>query len=248
MTTLKPRLAIVVIAYNEEKYLGGCLESIANQTMPADEVIVVDNNSTDKTAEIAKSFPFVKLLREDTQGIAPARNRGFNETSCQLIGRIDADTHLDKTWVETAHKIMDKHVKSIAAVSGPANIYDMPAAAGRKLLANFFVTFAYFKASKLMLGHEALFGSNMILTQAAWQKVKNEVCNNSHEVHEDMDLALHIAKYGNVYYDKRLLASVSKRGFMAPLKKSIWRLRIWPKTVTTHRKLFARYQRPGKIG
>src|SRR5688572_5985312 len=106
MKTTKPRLTIVIIAYNEEGYIANCLRSVQDQTLAPDEVIVVDNNSKDRTAEIAKSFSFVKLVTEHIQGIAPARNRGFNEATGDLIVRIDSDTKLPVDWVEKAHEVM----------------------------------------------------------------------------------------------------------------------------------------------
>ncbi len=247
MAASKPGLAIVIPAYNEEKYIGGCLESIARQTVAPDEVIVVDNNSTDKTAVIAASFPFVRLLRESAQGIAPARNRGFNEATSELIARLDADTQLPPDWIAIAHKLMDQHAKTITALSGPpSHIHDLPPGLGRKLIGRLVVKHGYFKVSKLMLGHHALFGANMLITKKAWQRVKKEVCLNSRAVHEDMDLALHVAKYGEVLYSTQLTASVARRTFFEPPSNSLWRLRIWPKTVTKHRKLFAKYHPPTK--
>lgn len=239
MSNTKPRLSLVIIAYNEEAYIGKCLLSVAELIDRPDEVIVVDNNSTDRTAEIAKAFTFVKLVTETEQGIAPARNRGFNEATGDLIARIDADTELPKHWVQAVHDVMDSRANTISATSGPAYIYDLPLDAGRDLMGH-AVLKGYFDASKMMLGHETLYGSNMVMTKLAWDKVKNEVCNNSKELHEDMDLALHIAQYGDIYYDKELKAGVAKRAFIEPIKKTIWRLRIWPKTVTSHRKLFAK--------
>ncbi len=241
MTYRKASLTIVVIAYNEEKYIGNCLEAIAAQTVAPDEVIVVDNNSKDRTGKIAKSFSFVRVVNELEQGIAPARNRGFNEASSKLIARIDSDTQLPPGWVAAAHEVLDGRAETITAASGPAYVYDLPIKATRKLVGDLVINLAYFKLSRLMLGHQTLFGSSTVITKLAWEKVKNEVCNDSHEVHEDMDLALHIARFGDVLYDARLSVGIAKRSLDEPVRKTLWRIRIWPHTVTRHRKLFAKY-------
>ena len=55
-------LSIIIPVYNEESHLRQCLDAIAKQIEKPDEVIVVDNNSTDETVQIAKSFSFVKVL------------------------------------------------------------------------------------------------------------------------------------------------------------------------------------------
>src|ERR1700722_13666836 len=104
------KLSIVVIAYNEEEYLRQCLEAIKQQLYPPEEVIVVNNNSTDKTVKIAQSFPFVKLIHEKEQGMIPARNAGFDAAKGDLLARIDADTRPPVDWVVRVHKILDNQV------------------------------------------------------------------------------------------------------------------------------------------
>ena len=54
----KLTLSIVIPVFNEQRYIKACLDSIAAQTVKPDEVIVVDNNSTDKTVQIAKKYKF----------------------------------------------------------------------------------------------------------------------------------------------------------------------------------------------
>lgn len=74
---LAMRISIVLPAYNEADGIRYCLDSIAAQSEPAFEVIVIDNNSTDDTAAIARSYPFVTYLNEAQQGITPATRRSF---------------------------------------------------------------------------------------------------------------------------------------------------------------------------
>jgi len=183
----KPKLFIIVLAYNEEEYLGPCLESIKQQIYPPEEVIVVNNNSTDKTIKIARSFPFVQLLNEKEQGMIPARNAGFNVAKGDLLARIDADTRLPVDWVVRVHDILDTQVNTIRGVSGPQYLYAVSNKTTRKILSDITSKYGFFGISKLLLGHETLFGSNMVITKKAWQKVKKEVCHDSYEVHEDID-------------------------------------------------------------
>src|SRR4051812_42172740 len=98
-------VSIVIPVYNEADQLAACLQAIARQTVRPLEVIVVDNNSTDGTAAIAKRFPFVRLLTEKKQGVVHARNTGFKATRGGIIGRIDADTILPPTWVAQVQTI-----------------------------------------------------------------------------------------------------------------------------------------------
>src|SRR4051812_24373156 len=101
------KTSIVIPVYNEAERLAACLRSIANQAVTPDEVIVVNNNSNDGTAAIARSFDFVRLLSEPRQGVVHARNRGFNAAHGDIIGRIDADTLLPRNWVSQVQSIFN---------------------------------------------------------------------------------------------------------------------------------------------
>src|SRR5476651_1469584 len=79
-------LSIVIPVYNEQGYLKACLDSIAAQADLPDEVIVVDNNSTDDTAKIAKSYKFVRLLREPRHHQSFAQATGFDAARSDIIG------------------------------------------------------------------------------------------------------------------------------------------------------------------
>ena len=93
-------LSLVIPVFNEENQIESCLKSIENQTVMPDEVIVVDNNCTDRTIEIVEKFKFVKVIKESRQGRGYARTAGFNEAKSDIIGRIDADSRLSNNWVE----------------------------------------------------------------------------------------------------------------------------------------------------
>ena len=73
-------VSLVIPAHNEEKYLGDCLESIAPQAHRLLEVIVVDNASTDNTAQVAARSPFVRVVHEPRKGLLWARQRGYLES------------------------------------------------------------------------------------------------------------------------------------------------------------------------
>jgi glycosyltransferase involved in cell wall biosynthesis len=186
-------LTIVIPAYNEERQLEACLDSITHQTVMPDEVIVVDNNSSDKTAQIAKSYSFVTLLQEKHQGIVFARNRGFNAAKSDLIGRIDADTILSDNWVK---QIKEQYLKTankqtLYVATGPS---DFQNSTSRHIWYPLHRVF-YFWTSRLLLGHHTLSGSNMFITRKLWLKVRKDTCLRT-DIHEDMDLALHINRLG----------------------------------------------------
>ena len=93
------KFSFVIPAYNEAKYIGACIRSIQSQTIPPFEIIVVDNGSSDRTSEIAKSLG-AKVVFEGKKGIAHARNRGANMARGDTLCFIDADSRLRRDWAE----------------------------------------------------------------------------------------------------------------------------------------------------
>lgn len=95
-----PELSIIIPCYNEEAFLPRCLEFIQRQkNAPTYEVIVVDNNSTDATAEIAKKYG-AKIVAEPRAGVVFARNTGLKAAKGKIIISTDADTHFKEDWLE----------------------------------------------------------------------------------------------------------------------------------------------------
>ncbi len=95
------KVSIIIPAYNEEKDIKDVLESIIKQTYPKDkiETIVIDDKSTDRTAEIVKQYP-VKLLKGKHKGVGAARNLGIKNSTGEIILFVDADQILDKNYVK----------------------------------------------------------------------------------------------------------------------------------------------------
>ena len=87
----KPLASVIVPVYNGERFLAAALDSIFAQDYHPIEVIVVDDGSNDRTGEIARSFVGVRLLVQENQGQAAARNRGIHEARGEFIAFLDAD-------------------------------------------------------------------------------------------------------------------------------------------------------------
>lgn len=197
------KVSVVVPAYNEENYIKNCLDSLMKQKVKPDEIILVDNNCTDKTIEIASQYP-VRIVKEQRQGIIPARNRGFDEALGEVIVRTDADTILPPDWIKRIKE--DFENDDIIALSGKVAFYDLVRPHKNALYSRLFM-----KLMKISLKHETLVGPNMALMKAVWKKVRREVCSDDKEVHEDIDLSIHISKYGKILFDPDLLVYASAR-------------------------------------
>ncbi len=217
--------------YNDAERLRVCLESIKALALPSFEVIVVDNNCTDESASVARKYPFVRIIRENKQGIVFARDAGFDAARGQYIIRFDADTVVTQHWADELERVVARHrALELWASTGPGTFYN---AKGAKLHAALH-SFVYYRANRILLGYYVLWGSNMIITRSSWRKVRHEVCR-IHGVHEDMDLAAHLhASQIPIYYEKHLLASMElKRVASSPVH--LWRyLMKWADSLRRH--------------
>lgn len=229
------KISIVIPVYNEADRLETCLKSIANQTVAPYEVIVVDNNSIDGSSAIAQSYPFVKLLHENRQGVVHARNRGFDVARGDIIGRIDADTILPDTWVEQVRSLFMANRK-ISAVSGAAHYYDF---ALSRIADSVDLRIRRYLAQKLD-NTNFLWGANMAVRRSAWKLVRKTLCAQE-DMHEDFDLAIHLQSMGLIVaYDNSLLASVSSRRIDTNFRDYVHYTLISPRTYAIH-KLRSRY-------
>jgi cellulose synthase/poly-beta-1,6-N-acetylglucosamine synthase-like glycosyltransferase len=214
----------VIPAFNEESQLQTCLDHIAAQSERPDEVIVVNNNSTDRTVAIAREYNFVRVIDEAKQGIVFARDAGFNAATSDIIGRIDADSRLSPDWVAHVKQWFRDH-PDCAAVTGDCTFYDFSNPLFRRLH-----HFGYYNVQRVVSGGHILWGSNMALTRAAWQDVKT-VGTGNETVQEDIELSIQLQNKGyEIMRDRTLQAAVSlRRGDIGPV--SIVRyLRRWPRT------------------
>jgi glycosyltransferase involved in cell wall biosynthesis len=102
-------ISVVVPAYNEEKSIGQCLTALKNQDFPQKdyEIIVVDNNSTDKTAQIAKEMG-AKVFSERTQGYVFALRKGCSQAKGGIIAITDADALVPKDWLKKIYQAFQK--------------------------------------------------------------------------------------------------------------------------------------------
>lgn len=115
-----PRFSVIIPAYNEVDFIYNCVKSVLKQDFPKDnfEVIVVDNNSSDKTQEIVKNnFPEVIVIEEKRQGVNFARITGINSSRGKYIVFIDADCCAPVNWLKNIAVSFDD--QEIVAVGGP---------------------------------------------------------------------------------------------------------------------------------
>jgi len=204
MNNEKPLISVVVPAFNEEKYLPACLTSIRNQTFKDFELIVVDNNSTDLTATIAKRYG-ARVVTEERQGMTPARERGFRESRGSIIARTDADTQVTYNWLEVINNTFTKWPKLIAITRPWLSPF-------KRIPDKITKQYSYVlsvKLGKLLTGTVHLLGPNMAIRKTAWEKIK--VHMDDKQVHEDIDLSCHLSEVGKIRYIPRMQIICSAR-------------------------------------
>jgi glycosyltransferase involved in cell wall biosynthesis len=119
-----PLVSVIIPCYNQAHYLGETIESVLNQTHQNFEIVVVDDGSTDNTAEVASSFPQVKLLQQENQGRpAVGRNNGFRASSGEYIVFLDSDDRLVPDALEVGLRHLVDYPER-AFVSGHARFID----------------------------------------------------------------------------------------------------------------------------
>lgn len=112
-----PLVSVVIPAFNSERFLGETLLSVFAQTYGPVETIVVDDGSSDGTAQIARSWPEVILLEQENSGPSTARNRGFAASRGELIAFHDSDDLMtpDKLAVQVGHLLDNPNVGCVLA-------------------------------------------------------------------------------------------------------------------------------------
>jgi glycosyltransferase involved in cell wall biosynthesis len=122
-----PRASVVVCAYQAEATIGECLRSLTELDYPDYEVLVVDDGSTDATAQIARRFP-VRLLPRGRPGLSGARNVGLEQAEGEIVAYIDADAQADPDWL--TYLTLALEVPGTAGAGGlnPAPLDDPPVA------------------------------------------------------------------------------------------------------------------------
>jgi glycosyltransferase involved in cell wall biosynthesis len=234
MSTKALTVSIVIPVYNEEHHIKRCLQAIAQQTVQPDEVIIVDNNCTDKTIAYAKEFAFVTVITEPRQGRAAARNAGFNVATGGIIGRIDADSVVAHDWV--ARLQQDFADESIAAVTGLARTDVLPRVHMPQLKTTIWCR-AYYWTVHAYYRTVTTWGANMAVRREWWHKVKGQILTDDFVVHEDQDLGLLIAGDGGItIQDNKLQITTAGQSYLYFPKISHY-IRLQTHTRNHHRQI-----------
>jgi len=206
------KVSIIIPAYNEEQYIGDTLRAVLAQNHPDIEIIVVDNNSTDRTKDKVREFSGIRLVEEKRRGVQWARERGRQEAQGEIIANLDADCLPDTAWVEKALCYFDN--SSVVAVSGPYDYYD--GAPVFRTASSFIQRFCFNILHRIayhLFGRGVfVMGGNLFICADALQKIGGY--NTSIAFYgDDTDTANRLLSVGKVLYRNDVTVKSSARRF-----------------------------------
>jgi glycosyltransferase involved in cell wall biosynthesis len=219
-------ISVIVCAHNEEAFIAACVHSLLAQTRQPDEILVVDNASSDATGAVARAIRGVRVIDEPDKGLVKARERGRREASGDLLVYLDADCRAPLFWLE---RIADRFARNdrLIAVSGNYRFYDWDWW-GRTLLRAYDFTLG--PATQLLVKHVlrlgvVFYGGNFAVTRAALERIGG--FDTSIEFHgEDTNLGRRLFAVGAVELGYDCFLYTSARRYNAMGKGAVFRLYV----------------------
>jgi len=203
------RISLVIPAYNEEKYVGSCLDHAIRSSASAGgfyEIVVVDNASKDKTSETAASRKGVRVVKEMQKGLTKARQRGLIETKADILAYIDADTRMPQGWLETVQREFERN-PGLACLSGPYIYYDSPR--WQQFLVKYFYWYLLAMPSYFFTGYMVV-GGNFAIRREVLEKMGGFDTTIAF-YGEDTNIARRASAYGKVKFKPDFIMYSSAR-------------------------------------
>jgi len=200
------RVSVVVPSYNDAVMLEQCLTALDAQTRPADEVVVVDNGSTDATVDVALAHG-ARVIAEAKRGIPQATAAGLDAATGEIVGRLDADSVPPRDWVARIAAAFED--PELDVLSGPGEYYG--ATRLQRWYGERLQMPIYYGPIAWLFGHQVVFGSNFAIRAEAWCAIRGIVHRDDREVHDDFDIAINLLPGMGVRFDRSLVVGVSAR-------------------------------------
>lgn len=218
--------SVIVCAHNEASYLSACLHSLLAQTRPPDELLVINNASTDATRAVARQVPHVRVIDEPRKGLVVARETGRLAATGDVLVYVDADCRAPLAWLEQVERRFQRDPHLIA-LSGPYRFYDWDWW-GRALIRAYDVTLA--PATQVLVKHvlrlgTVFYGGNFAVRRDALARIGG--FDTSIEFHgEDTNVGRRLFQIGNVVLCRECYLYTSARRYVAMGKIAVFRLYV----------------------
>jgi glycosyltransferase involved in cell wall biosynthesis len=220
-------VGVIVCAYNEARMIAPCLHSLLAQTRQPDEILVVNNASTDDTAEIARRVPGVQVVDEPDKGLVVARETGRRRSTAQVLAYIDADCRAPITWLERVEARFADAAAPPVAVTGPYRFFDWDRT-GRALIRVYDCAIA--PPTHALVHHLAgigaiLYGGNFAVRREPLAAIGG--FDRSIEFHgEDTNLGRRLTPVGRVDLARECWVWTSARRYRAMGKRAVFGLYV----------------------
>ena len=220
------KLSVIVCAHNEAAYLPACLHSLLAQTRPPDEIIVINNASTDETHAVAAQVPHVRVVDEPRKGLVVARETGRRLATGEILVYIDADCRAPLTWLARIERRFARD-PSLIALSAGYRFYDWDAW-GRLLLRAYDVTLApatQFLVKYVLRIGTVFYGGNFAVRRDALERIGG--FDTTIEFHgEDTNVGRRLHSIGKVSLVHDCYLFTSARRYIAMGKGTVFRLYV----------------------
>lgn len=212
-------VSLYIPCFNAGETIGYCLEAVLRQTHPLENIIVVDDGSTDNTIDVVSRYP-VRLIRHiDNRGLVSARNTAIKNINTEFVAALDADCIPDPNWLERLLKRFNSH--EIAGVGG------------RLVEADLSTVFDYWRCIHMRQYWDDrdvvppfLFGSNTVFRKDVL--VKTDLYNQDYRNnYEDVDLCNRLKIQGYILvYESKAIARHLKKDNIGSLLNNHWMWRF----------------------
>ena len=228
------RISVIVCAHNEERHLAACIHSLLAQSRIPDEILVINNASTDTTGAVADALPHVRVVDEPRKGLVVARETGRRFAAGDVLAYVDADCRAPLMWLARIERrfLADP---ALVALTGPYRFYDWDwiGVAGARVYDYTLAPFAHF-TSQTVLGIGAVFyGGNFAVRRGALEAIGG--FDTSIEFHgEDTNLGRRLAQVGTVVLKNACYTYTSARRYKALGRGKVFRLYVrnfWSETI-----------------
>ncbi len=213
------KVTFYIPTFNAQNTIELCINSVRNQTYPVDEIIIINDNSTDNTKEILSKYNDLIIINNNQNlGLGYNRNLGIKNSSNEIIASIDSDVELDKKWLENIIINLKKNKIVMCGGNMLEKYTNNKVNAWRE---------KYYNQSwgkKDILNPAFLYGCNTILLKSYWEKTEG-YDENLKTNGEDIDFCKQLKSIGdiNLYYSSDSLCYHLQDDSILSLSKRVWR-------------------------
>lgn len=229
-----PRVSLYIPCYNVERFVSRCIDGVLAQSYPADEILIIDDGSTDRTIELAKKYPVTIIRHPQNRGLAAARNTGLRNARNELVASLDADCIADHCWLETL--VGEMKTDKVAVTGGKLIETVLESLADRWRRAHMTQDWG----EQRLENPSFMYGNNTLMRKSAAKNVG--WYDESHRTNgEDLDMSRRLMKAGyTCIYQPKAVVGHLRQDNLRSILDTYWRW--WKFGTGTHIKKFTPLQ------